>query len=54
MIADLKSLENRIMQIEDRNKKVESDKCWEISYMRKIVADIFLNTANALSLNFLG
>jgi len=31
-MATLKNLEKRIKNIEDRNKLVESDKSWEISY----------------------
>ena len=29
-------LEKRIKDIEDRNKRVELDKCWETSWTRKI------------------
>ena len=30
-------LENRIKKIEERNKKVELDKAWETSWVRKII-----------------
>lgn len=32
----IKLLENRILEIERRNKKVEIDKAWEVSKTRKI------------------
>lgn len=34
-------LEERIVKIEERNKKVEMDKAWETSLTRKIVLIIF-------------
>ena len=37
----MKDLEQRIEKIEDRNKKVESDKSWETSYARKILLVLF-------------
>ena len=32
---NLKELEKRLEQVEKRNKKVEMDKAWETSYMRR-------------------
>lgn len=32
----MKSLENRIKNIEERNKRVEKDKAWEGSFTRRI------------------
>lgn len=32
----MKSLENRIKNIEERNKRVEKDKAWEVSFTRRI------------------
>ncbi len=32
----MKELENRIEKIEDRNRRVETDKAWETSWTRKI------------------
>ena len=37
MENNIKELEKRIMDIEKRNKKVESDKAWETSTLRKIL-----------------
>ncbi|HLC65209.1 MAG TPA: hypothetical protein VJI46_03745 [Candidatus Nanoarchaeia archaeon] len=37
----LKDLGRRIKQIENRNKRVEADKSWEISYTRRILLTIF-------------
>lgn len=33
---DNKELENEILKIKERNKKVELDKAWETSWLRKI------------------
>ena len=33
---DLKDLEKRMRDIEDRNKEVEIDKAWELSYSRNV------------------
>ena len=33
----IKELENKIEQIEKRNKKVEGDKAWETSNLRKVL-----------------
>jgi len=37
----LKELELKIRKIEERNKKVESDKGWETSYSRRILLSLF-------------
>ena len=37
----MKELEERIKVIEERNKRVESDKAWETSFLRKILIIIF-------------
>lgn len=42
------NLEQKINKIESRNKKVESDKAWEISFSRKLV--IFILTYLAISI----
>lgn len=36
-----KELEKRIKKIEDRNKRVEGDKAWETSNLRKILIIVF-------------
>lgn len=38
---NLKELERRIKKIEERNRRVELDKFWELSYMRRILIAIF-------------
>lgn len=38
---NLKELERRIKKIEDRNRRVELDKFWELSYMRRGLIAIF-------------
>lgn len=35
-MADYADLENRIRSIEDRNRRVETDKAWESSWTRRI------------------
>ena len=37
MEKNLKELENRVEKIEQRNKRVEDDKAWETSTLRKIL-----------------
>ena len=37
---DNKELENEIVKIKERNKKVELDKAWETSWTRKICIGI--------------
>lgn len=36
-MGSLKDLEKRLEEIENRNKKVEGDKAWELSYFRKFI-----------------
>ena len=40
-MATLKGLENRIKNIEDRNRRVEGDKFWETSYTRRGLLFLF-------------
>ena len=47
----MKDLEKRIEKIEARNRKVETDKAWERSWMRKIVLVLFTYFAIGLYLN---
>lgn len=35
--TEIKKLEYRILDIEKRNKKVELDKAWETSWIRKVI-----------------
>lgn len=37
----MKELEERIIRIEERNKRVEGDKAWETSTLRKILIIVF-------------
>jgi len=39
-MASLEDLEKRITLIEDRNRRVESDKAWETSLTRKIIVAV--------------
>ncbi len=50
-MANLKDLENRIKNIEDRNKRVESDKSWETSYTRRLLLILFTYLAIGFYLN---
>ncbi len=47
----MNTLEERVKRIEERNKKVESDKAWEGSWFRKIVLIAFTYIAVGLYLN---
>jgi hypothetical protein len=48
----MKSLEDRIKAIEERNKKVEIDKLWETSLTRKVLVALFTYLTIALYLKF--
>lgn len=48
------TLEDRIEKIEERNAKVESDKAWETSNIRRAVIAVFTYLAVALYLNAIG
>jgi hypothetical protein len=41
MVDNMETLEQRIQKIEDRNKKVELDKAWETSWVRRILLTSF-------------
>lgn len=47
----MKNLENRIRKIENRNKKVETDKAWETSWARRFLLILFTYLAIGLYLN---
>lgn len=47
-----KSLEERIAQIEQRNKTVEKGKAWETSYTRRLLIALFTYLSIALYLKF--
>lgn len=44
------TLENRVSRLEERNKKVETDKAWETSWIRKGVIAFFTYLAIGLYL----
>lgn len=37
----MKPIEQRLRKIEERNKKVEADKAWEVSYTRRFLLLLF-------------
>jgi len=47
----MKNLEARIKKIEDRNKKVETDKAWETSWVRRFLLILFTYLSIGLYLN---
>jgi hypothetical protein len=51
-MTTIEDLEERIKRIEGRNKNVELNKAWEISYMRRVLLMIFVYLAIALYLKF--
>lgn len=46
------SLYDRVKKIEDRNNKVEMDKAWETSWMRKLLIAVFTYLSIALYLKY--
>lgn len=44
------NIEKEIEEIKERNKRVEADKYWEISYFRRILLTIFTYLAIAIYL----
>ena len=40
-IKNMENLEQRIQKIEERNERVEIDKAWETSWIRRILLTIF-------------
>ena len=44
------NIEERLQKIEDRNKKVELDKSWETSWMRRILLSLFTYLAISIYL----
>lgn len=52
-MANLDEITKRLAKIEQRNKKVETDKAWETSLTRKILIIIFTYLAIALYLKFI-
>lgn len=47
------NLEERVARIEERNRKVETDKAWETSWTRKILLATFTYLAIAFYLKFI-
>jgi hypothetical protein len=52
-MATIEELESRIRNIESRNKRVEGDKAWEASFLRRVLIVIFTYLAIALYLKFI-
>ena len=52
-MATVESLEKEINKLKERNKRVETDKNWEISLTRKILLAIFTYISIALYLKFI-
>ena len=52
-MMDLSGLDERISRIEKRNKEVELNTSWEISWTRKILLSIFTYLSIALYLKFI-
>lgn len=50
----MKNLEKRVRVIENRNKKVESDKAWEVSSTRRALLALFTYLAIGFYLQAIG
>ena len=48
---DIKKLEKRVDKIENRNKRVETDKAWETSWIRRFLLILFTYLAIGFYLN---
>lgn len=46
----MENLEQRVQQIEERNRRVEQDKAWETSWSRRILLAVFTYLAIAVYL----
>lgn len=53
-MTSIKELEGRVSKIEKRNKKVETDKAWELSWSRKLLLFSFTYLAIGLYLDAIG
>ena len=53
-MISLENLDERLREIEERNKRVETDKAWETSLIRKILLAIFTYLAVAIYLQIIG
>lgn len=53
-MESIQELEEEINKIKERNKKVEADKNWEISWTRKIIISLFTYLVIALFFLFAG
>lgn len=51
---NIKQLQKRVEEIEKRNKRVEIDKAWETSVVRKILLIIFTFLSIGLYMNAIG
>lgn len=51
MALEADSIESRLQQIESRNAKVEADKAWETSWVRRGLLTLFTYLAVSLYLN---
>ena len=47
----MKDIETRLKKIEDRNKKVETDKAWETSWARRLLLILFTYLSIGFYLN---
>jgi len=54
IMTSLKSLETEINKINTRNRRVEADKAWETSKVRRILLTVFTYLAIAIYLNYVG
>ena len=52
-MTDLSNLEKRIIKIEQRNQKVEIEKAWEGSFLRRILLIIFTYFSVAIYFHFI-
>ncbi len=53
-MSNLKDLESILRKVEERNKKVELDKAWELSYSRRFLLSLFTYLSIGVYLRVIG
>lgn len=52
-MSEITNIEKRLSEIEERNRRVELDKTWETSFLRRFLIMVFTYCLIGLYLNFI-
>jgi len=52
-VSEITNIEKRLSEIEERNRRVELDKTWETSFLRRFLIMVFTYCLIGLYLNFI-